>query len=568
MLIEISEEEFAQGVEAYRNENVREALELFDAAVHRLLRAPSRLRDEPALNVALQEMVDSVHALEIEAYSDHDEYHSAPADQLRNIETFLSPEDAERQRRLVEEELPQVLSDIPIAINNKVLALIEAYQTRLKKQYQAGIRRSGRYLSMMRRIFAEEGLPQDLVYMVQVESTFKVRAYSRAHAKGLWQFIASTGRNYGLRRNYWIDERSDPQKATRAAARHLKDLHERFGDWYLAMAAYNAGAGKIERAIRRLKSRDFWRLSRSRYLWRETRNYVPAVLASILIFKDPERYGFEAEFDPEWKYETAQVDSATELRVVAECAGTSIDVLRSYNPELRRLITPPDAGVYEIKLPPDTSERFARAFADVPRNERLTYTKHRVKRGETLTTIARRYRISASALQSANRIRNRHRISVGQVLTVPLGPTREVHASQRVQRRGSARYSRGQRLVHRVRRGETLYGIARRYRTTVRSIQRWNKLGSSTLLHPGRRLVVYYRTRYKQKPQVARASSGGGGSAPLSGESTLLHRVRRGETLWSIARRYRTTVRRLCQWNGIHASQLLMPGTLLSIYTN
>jgi membrane-bound lytic murein transglycosylase D len=373
--------------------------------------------------------------------------------------------------------------------------------------------------------------------MVQVESTFKVKAYSRAHAKGLWQFIASTGRKYGLRRNYWIDERSDPLKATRAAARYLRDLYDRFGDWYLAMAAYNAGEGRIERAMRRLRTRDFWRLARSRALGRETRNYVPAVLASILILKDPERYGFEAEYDPVWRYDTAEVDSATELRVIAECAGTSLKEVRAYNPELRRLITPPDSGPYTVKLPRGTYKRFAKAFAEVPRDKRLTYTKHRVKRGETLTTIARRYRTSVSALQSANRIRNRHRISVGQVLTVPLGPAGEIHAKRDSRSAGRSAYKRGQRLVHRVRRGQTLYGIARRYRTSVRSIQRWNNLGSSTLLHPGRRLVVYYT-----------------------------HRVRRGETLWSIARRYRTSVRKICEWNGISSKAVLMPGTRLSIH--
>ena len=569
VLITESEDEFARGVEAYRNEKFREAMERFDSAVHLLLHAPKSIREEPAVSAALQEMVDSIHVLELEAYNGHDEHVGASSDELKNIEAFLSPEDAERQRRLVEEELPKVFSDLPIVVNDRVLALIEVYQTRLKDQYQAGIRRSGRYMKMMRRILAEEGVPQDLVYMVQVESMFKARAYSRAHAKGLWQFIASTGRSYGLRRNYWIDERADPVKATRAAARHMRDLHELFGDWYLAMAAYNAGPGKIKRAIRRTGRRDFWRLSQSRYLRRETRNYIPAIIASILIMKDPKRYGFKEEYDPEWRYETAEVDSATELRVIGQCAGVSAKEISSYNLELRRRMTPPDSGVYEVKLPPGTRERFAKAFGEVPRDKRLTYTRHRVKKGETLSTIARRYNTNVRALQRTNNIRNRHRISVGQVLTVPLGPAGEIHAVRDARTTSRGRYQRGQRIVHRVRRGETLYGIARRYRTSVRAIQRWNSLGSSTLLHPGRRLVVYYRTTKARPGRVQVAKKSTPRSAPPSGAgSTVLHRVRRGETLWSISRRYRTSVKQLCRWNGIRASAVLMPGTTLSIYTD
>lgn len=536
-LIAQSEEEFARGVEAYRNDEMDLALELFNSAVSRLMRAPAGVRQEAAVGDALQNLVDDIHALEIESYQERGRREETPREALKSIEAFLTPEEAERQRRKVEEELPRVGSDLPIEVNDQVLALIEAYQGRLREQYQAGIRRSGRYLSMMKRVFAEEGLPQDLVYMAQVESTFKVTAYSRARAKGLWQFIASTGRLYGLRNTHWVDERSDPEKATRAAARHLRDLHQRFGDWYLAMAAYNAGPRKIDRAMRTLRSRDFWRLARSRLLRRETRNYVPAILASILILKDPERYGFDADYEPELRYESAEVDSATELRVIAECAGVSVEEIKALNPELRRLITPAGVEVYRIHLPPGTAERFAQAFAQVPRENRLTFTQHRVRRGETLATIAGRYRTSVAALQRANGIRNRHRISVGQILTVPLGESGEVYNPAAEMDEHPARYARGEKIVHRVRRGETLYRIARLYRTTVDSIRRWNGLGSSSLLHPGRRLIVYYRTRFGQEPQEAQGS--GRGSSPSSemeSSGTLPQRARRAAALLELSR--------------------------------
>lgn len=562
-LIAQSEEEYQRGVEAYRNEEIDTALELFDSAVLRLIQAPEDLRRLPAVGDALQDLVDDIHALEIESYQERGRREETPREALKNIEAFLTPAELERQRRQVEGELPQIGSDLPIVVNDQVLGLIEAYQTRLKEQYQAGIRRSGRYVAMMRRIFAEEGLPQDLVYMAQVESTFKVNAYSRARAKGLWQFIASTGRVYGLRNNHWVDERSDPEKATRAAARYLRDLHARFGDWNLAMAGYNAGEGKIERAIRMLKSRDFWRIAQSRLLRRETRNYVPGILASVLILKDPERYGFDAEYDSEVRTETAEVDSATELRVIAECAGVSVEEVRALNPELRRLITPPDRESYAVRLPAGTSERFAAAFAQVPREQRLTFTQHSVRPGETLASIAGRYRTSVDALQRANGLRNRHRLSIGQVLTIPVGASGEVYTTVADADDSPARFERGEKIVHRVRRGETLYRIARRYRTTIESIRRWNAMGSSSLLRPGRRLVVYYRTLYGREPDSARGSQGGGGSIDAGEAGRVMHRVRRGETLSAIARRYEITVESLCRWNSLDAAGVLTPGTEL-----
>jgi membrane-bound lytic murein transglycosylase D len=446
-----------------------------------------------------------------------------------------------------------------------VLALIAAYQGRLKSQYEAGIRRSGRYIAMMQRIFAEEGLPRDLVYMAQVESTFKVTAYSRARAKGLWQFIASTGRIFGLRNNHWVDERSDPEKATRAAAHYLRALHKRFGDWYLAMAAYNAGEGRIERAIRTLRSRDYWRISRTRLLRRETRNYVPAILASILIMKDPKRYGFDVELDPELRFDTVQVDSPTELRVIAQCAGVSAEDVRVLNPELRRPITPPDQENYTVKLPPDTAVRFAEAFAQVPKDQRLTYTQHQVRTGETLAAIAARYKTSVSALQRANNIQNRHRLSVGQVLTVPIGPSGEVYSAVAELEEAPTHRARGEKIVHRVRRGETLYRIARRYRTTVDSIRRWNGLGSSSLLRPGRRLIVYYRMRYGQEPPEVNEAPVESGSGSFGEGGGLQHRVRRGDTLSAIARQYGTSIERLCERNNLTRAAVLIPGTLLSI---
>jgi len=441
-------------------------------------------------------------------------------------------------------------------LNAKVRHFIELFQTQKRKEIATGIARSGKYIDMFRRILAEEGVPTDLVYLAMIESTFKERAYSRASAKGIWQFMSWTAKRYGLKINWWIDERSDPEKACRAAARYLRDLHAELGDWLLAMAAYNGGPGRVGRAVRRLKTKDFWKISStSRYLRRETRNFVPAILAVAIIMKQPKAYGFgDVVLEKPVEYEKVKIPSPTDLRIAAELAGVSVETLQSLNLSLRRMITPADYKDFELKLPPGTKQRFEKRYAALPPHKRLKYTEHIVRRGETLSAISKRYRTSIAAIQRANNIRNPHRLKKGQHLIVPLSPTAAPGGGSAV-RVATARVPKGTKVTHTVRRGENLYNIARAYGTTVGSIAAWNQLNPNLPIHPGRKLTI-----------VAGTKVGGVRSAKVSG-NRIVHNVRQGDTLYDIALRYNISVRQLKSWNKLRRN-LIHPGDRLTIYTS
>ncbi len=309
--------------------------------------------------------------------------------------------------------------DIPIEFNEAVDRWLAYFQRRGRRNLQIHLTRAGRYEPAMRAIMREHGLPQDLVYLSLIESGYDPNAYSRAHAVGLWQFLASTGRRYGLRIDGWVDERRDPIKATRAAAAHLKDLYEEFGSWYLAAAAYNGGAHRVRRAIRRTGSRDFWTLARRRYLPRETRNYVPKFIAAALIAKQPEKYGFSVSSAGPLSYDVGQVPDATSLSVIAEAAGVSLAEVVTLNPQLVRRVTPPGER-YFVRLPARTGPKFAINYARVPAEDRLRAIEHTIRRGDTLAQLARTYRSDLSAIRSANPGIRPRRLRVGQSLLIPI----------------------------------------------------------------------------------------------------------------------------------------------------
>jgi len=309
--------------------------------------------------------------------------------------------------------------DIPIEFNKAVDRWLVFYQTKGRRSFQIHLRRAGRYESTMRAIMREHGLPQDLVYLSMIESGYDPNAYSHAHAVGLWQFLASTGRRYGLRIDEWVDERRDPVLATRAAAAYLKDLHEEFGSWYLAAAAYNGGSGRVWRAIRGTGSRDFWTIRRRRYLAQETRDYVPKFIAAALIAKQPDRYGFHLGTAPVQGYDLGRVPDATSLDVIAEAAGVDVKEVIALNPQLIRRMTPPGES-YHVRLPQSTGQRFALNYAQVPASERLRAIQHTVKRGDTLAKLAKTYGSELTAIRSANPTVHPRRLEVGQQLFIPV----------------------------------------------------------------------------------------------------------------------------------------------------
>lgn len=385
--------------------------------------------------------------------------------------------------------------DIPITMNDAVRRWLEYFQGDGRENFAIYLSRAGRYEPMMRAVFRDAGLPEDLVYLSLIESGFSPRAYSRARAVGLWQFIASTGRLYDLDVTYWLDERRDPILATKAAAAHLKDLHDEFGSWYLAAAAYNGGPNRVRRGIRYSGSDDFWTLSERRYLRRETRNYVPKLIAAALIAKQPAHFGFVdiPQAEP-LAYDIVQVPDATSLDVIARAAGVEIEAIAELNPQILRGVTPPGER-HSVRVPPGTGHRFATYYASVPPSERVTWVQHVVRRGDTLSEIARAYGVSISAITAANRGVQPRRLRIGQRLIIPrAGKLPRIASVQRVRRTTTRPVSpeppEGPYITYRVQGGDSLWAIARRYDVTFRDLMRWNGLRSSRI-YPGDEVKIY-----------------------------------------------------------------------------
>jgi membrane-bound lytic murein transglycosylase D len=376
--------------------------------------------------------------------------------------------------------------DLPIELNEPVLSCIDLYQGRLREWFEAALSRGQKYLPHIREVFAEEGIPQDLAYVALVESAFKTNATSRAKAKGVWQFIGATGRRYGLTVDWWVDERSDPEKATRAAALYLKELYALFGDWNLALAGYNAGEGKVLRAMERYRTDDFWTLRQTRGLRRETKNYVPLIHAAIVLARAPERYGFVVAPEALPETERVPIEGALDLRAIAECAGEPVEALRDLNPELRRIATPADR-TYALRVPAGRAGSVAACVAGLPIEERASFRKHVVRRGQTLSGIARANGVTARDVAEANGLPLGQRLRRGTELIIPI-PARTRIATVRHQRAPDA--SDGRRVRHRIKPGDTLLAIAAQYGTTVRELQAWNRL-RNTHIAAGNVLTIY-----------------------------------------------------------------------------
>ncbi len=317
--------------------------------------------------------------------------------------------------------------DIPIVINARVEQFIECFQTTARDRFVVWLGRSQKYIPLMKNLFKAHGLPEDLVYIAFIESGFDPYAYSRSKASGPWQFIYWTGKRYGLRVNWWVDERRDPEKSTLAAAKYLKDLHERFECWYLAAAGYNAGEYKIVNAMKRYRTVDFWKLAEYQYLKRETKNYVPQMIAAALIAKDPKRYGFtDVEYEEPLRYEKVKVPALTGLFLVAKACETSVDEIKNLNPELQRGVTPPNEDAYEIKIPFGKKDSFVKNFEVLQPFEKFQFKTHLVKTGETLSGIARLYRVDLEPFLELNHLKKTSRISKGMTLLIPLSKDEEI----------------------------------------------------------------------------------------------------------------------------------------------
>ncbi|MFQ6675405.1 MAG: LysM peptidoglycan-binding domain-containing protein [Fidelibacterota bacterium] len=437
---------------------------------------------------------------------------------------------------------------IPLVMNKRVEQAIEFFQTKGRRNFETWLSRYAVYSDLIVDILKKNDLPEELVFHSMVESGLNPKAYSRAHAAGLWQFVSSTAKRYGLSRTWWIDERRDPVKSTEAAAEYMKDLFIEFDDWYLALAAYNAGTGRVNRAVKLHQTRDFWRLSS---LPKETRNHVPAFLAAAIITRNPDAYGFQIPPGDPLVFDEVVLDNSADLSVIATSAGISVDRLKQLNPELRQFATPPGQP-YTVRLPRGTANAFTTAFSALPDDQRFApqYLVHRVRKGETLSLIAQKYRVSIHNIASINKIRNYHRLQIGQKLTIPVPSLTRSGSLAASSRSGDQRTT-----VHVVKKGDTLGHIAVRYGTSARTLRQWNGLRYGEYIYPGQKLLI---------PVQSVRNPGGGGESVVK----EIYTVQKGDTLSDIAARYGTSVTKITTWNRLTRGEVIFPGQKLVIYVN
>ena len=425
----------------------------------------------------------------------------------------LAAQSADFDLKLPEEDLPE--SDIPLTFNSKVAYFTRYFQESGRGSFARWLSRSERYIPMMREVLRREKLPEDLVYLAMIESGFSPHAFSVASAVGPWQFVSETGKRYSLRINPWIDERRDPLKSTVAAALYLKELYALFNnDWYLAAAGYNAGENKILRAISMYNSRDFWELSKGEYLKRETKDYVPKLLAAAIIAKEPAKYGFaDVAYLPPIEFDLVKIPSRTDLEQIAKACDVTPQAIRELNPELRRSCTPPDYPGYELKIPKGKGELFAAEYAKIPEaeryHERVRIATYRAKRSDTLASIARRFQTTPESIADLNNLGRKGRRQLrGRLLTVPVPVPVASAAEEAPAAKPAAKVKAKAEAFNKyytVKKGDTLSALAKRFNVTARLLSAWNNLKTRVALRPGKRIIV---AKYQEKKGALVEESG------------------------------------------------------------
>jgi len=393
--------------------------------------------------------------------------------------------------------------DIPMVINPAVEQYMSLLSGSGQKMFSRWLARTTRYYPIMRPVLRKHGLPEDLVTVALIESGLKYSARSQAQAVGPWQFVERTGRAYGLKSDFWLDERRDFIKATDAAARHLKDLYDRFGDWYLAWAAYNTGETRVARALARTGAHDYWGIRESSMLAEETKRYVPKIIAAALITKNPERYGFTGiAWQPPLAWDEVEVPGPVNLKAAARATGVDLAAMQELNPELRYWCTPPYMTHYRLRIPQGSLERFRKRYKPKARDQQVTYSRHLLKAGETLSHLAVKYGTSVSALLAANRIADARRIRAGTRLIVPVRPCgggpRAAAARANGHRPPKAAAKPVGRTV-RVEAGDTLWRIAAEHGTTVEALQKRNRLKKGAVLSIGQVIALPPKKKRKGK---------------------------------------------------------------------
>lgn len=575
-LISQAEKAFKAGQDEYQAGHLAAAKLNFDHAFNLLLESPYDVRSEDRLRREFDRIVDGTSSLEMVAIEQGDGFaeqksEPAPIDEANDVTFPVDP----NVKAKAEAEIKATRSDLPLMLTDPVVSFLNYFSKNGKTTVERGLVRSGRYEAMIRRVLKEEGVPQDLIYLAQAESGFHELALSRAGARGMWQFISSRASGYGLRRNLWEDERLDPEKSTRAAAHHLHDLYKQFGDWYLAMAAYNSGPGTIQHAVKRTGYADFWELYKRDVLPRETRNYVPIIVAVTILAKNRAQYGLDHLVpEPPMAYDTVKIRYPVDLRLVAECVDTPVSTLQDLNPSLLRTTTPrgsDDGFNFDLHLPIGTKDKYETAIAAIPEDMRVWWRYHRVAPGETLATLARTFHTPADSIAEANDLPEGDLlpdtkliipIAAGKVVA---GETGDLYSKRPVR--------------YRTRRGDTVNSVAQNFGVPPDKVRSWNRIHGNSL-RAGRTLHVYLpltagreqawtggksksssrasKRRHSGAQLSARSSSG-----KISKNGRILHKVRPGETLSSIASDYHTTVSALKRHNGRESARLHSGDTLV-----
>jgi membrane-bound lytic murein transglycosylase D len=462
-LIAQVKEKFAEGEANYKAGHLETARRDFDDAIDWMLESGYDPNGDARLSEVFHQVSDAVYAYELQAFRAGDGFSEAPAvpapiDEVAEMTFPVDP----RLKERAEEAAKNVSHDLPLTVNDVVVSYLNFFQTpRGRAIVENGLRHKGKYQLMIARVLKEEGVPQDLIYLAQAESAFQPLALSRAGARGIWQFVQWRGNEYGLQRSWWVDERMDPEKATRAAAQHLRDLYGLFGDWYLAIAAYNCGPGNVQKGIERTGYADFWELYKRNVLPTETKNYVPIILALTLIAKDAAHYGISTEAEPPLETDIVKPGRAIDLRLVAETIDVDVSTLRALNPSLLRMATPDDPE-FVLHLPVGTAARFSAEIADIPADKWVSWRRHRVEPGDTLTSIAKKYRVTPASIADANDLEHDEALKPGEKLIIPAARPPEETKSRLVR--------------YRVRKGDTLGGIADQFSVTSEDLRKWNGL--------------------------------------------------------------------------------------------
>ncbi len=559
-LIARVEGQYQAGQANYQAGHLEAAKENFDRAFNLLLESPLDVGSDERLQQEFDRLLDGVNGLEMQALEQGDGFSEqkaepAPIDEANEVTYPVDPSIKAKG----EAEVKETHSDLPLMMTDPVAGYINYFSTRGRGTLERALARSGRYEGMIRRVLKEEGVPQDLIYLAQAESGFHPLALSRAGARGMWQFMGSRAKGYGLERNWWVDERQDPEKATRAAARHLKDLYNQFGDWYLAMAAYNSGPGTVQNAVKRTGYADFWQLYKRNVLPKETRNYVPIIIAVTIMAKNPQQYGLEdVVAEKSEAYDTVEIDYPVDLRLVAECVDASASTLQELNPSLLRLTTPNNQE-FELHLPAGSKDIYLTAIRAIPPDMRVWWRYHSVVPGDTLASVAKAYRSSGKAIAEANGLGEDEKLTRESKLIIPVTPGKHPVGE------GEAAYARHV-TRYKVRRGDTVESVADNFGVPPAMVRRWNHLKGDSLA--GRR-VLYVRLpvtpNFEEKRSVDSIKSKPKKTLRATDrQGAVRHTVEPGETLYSIAKSHNTTVSALKQQNGNLAT--LKPGMILLIH--